>query len=69
MMRKFIVTGICVPNMHYMVDISEKVEKIFEFVDNDNYFTINRHQYGKTTTIGRLRKQLADDVVLRFGEI
>ena len=62
MIRKFNTTGICVPNMHYMVDISEKVEKIFQLVDEGYYFTINRgRQYGKTTTIGRLRKRLADE--------
>ena len=62
MKREFNVTGICVPNMHYMVDISEKVEKIFQLVEGGKYFTINRgRQYGKTTTIGRLRKRIADD--------
>jgi len=62
MIRKFNTTGICVPNMHYMVDISEKVEMIFQLVDDGCYFTINRgRQYGKTTTIGRLRKRLYDD--------
>ena len=61
-MREFNTTGICVPNMHYMVDISEKVEKIYQLVDDGCYFTINRgHQYGKTTTIGRLQKRLNDD--------
>ena len=58
-MREFNVTGICVPNMHYMVDISEKVEKIFNLVEGGKYFTINRgRQYGKTTTIGMLEKRL-----------
>ena len=62
MQREFNVTGICVPNMHYMVDISEKVEKIFKLVEGAKYFTINRgRQYGKTTTIGRLEKRLAED--------
>jgi len=61
-MREFNTTGICVPNMHYMVDISEKVEKIFKMVEGAKYFMINRgRQYGKTTTIGRLRKRLIDD--------
>ena len=32
MIRKFNVAGICVPDRHYMVDISEKIEKIFEVV-------------------------------------
>jgi len=62
MLREFNITGICVPNMHYMVDISEKVEKIFKLVEGAKYFTINRgRQYGKTTTIGRLRKRIIDD--------
>jgi len=61
-MRKFNVTGICVPNMHYMVDISEKIEKIFALVEDSNYFTFNRgRQYGKTTTLGRLKKRIAEE--------
>ena len=63
-MREFNVTGICVPHMHYMVDISEKIEKIFKLVEGMKYFTINRgRQYGKTTTIGRLRKRLPADYI------
>ena len=58
-MRKFNVAGNCVPNLHYMVDISEKIDKIFLMVEDSSYFTINRgRQYGKTTTIGRLEKRL-----------
>ena len=63
-MREFNVTGICVPHMHYMVDISEKIEQIFKLVEGTKYFTINRgRQYGKTTTIGRLRKRLPADYI------
>jgi hypothetical protein len=63
-MREFNVTGICVPHMHYMVDISGKVEKIFKLVEGGKYFTINRgRQYGKTTTIGRLRKRIPNNYI------
>ena len=63
-MREFNVTGICVPEMHYMVDISEKVEQIFKLVEGKKYFTINRsRQYGKTTTLGRLEKRLEDEYI------
>ena len=63
-MREFNVAGICVPHMHYMVDISEKIEKIFKLVEGTKYFTINRgRQYGKTTTIGMLEKRLSDDYI------
>ena len=63
-MSKFNVTGICVPNRHYMVDISPKIEKIFPMVEDGFYFTINRgRQYGKTTTLDRLEKCLPDDYI------
>ena len=62
MKREFNVTGICVPDMHYMVVISEKIEKIFSLVESKKYFTINRgRQFGKTTTIGMLEKRLAGE--------
>jgi len=61
-MREFNVTGLCVPEMHYMVNISEKIEQIFELVESRKYFTINRgRQYGKTTSIGMLKKRLKND--------
>ena len=63
-MREFNVTGLCVPDMHYMVDISEKVEQVFKLVQGKKYFTINRgRQYGKTTTILRLKKRLPEDYI------
>ena len=58
-MRRFNVTGICVPGKHYMVDISGKLAKIKEMVDYGDYFTINRaRQYGKTTTLSLLEEKL-----------
>ena len=50
------------PEQHYMVDISEKLAQIKELIDDKQYFTINRgRQYGKTTTLSRLRRFLADE--------
>jgi hypothetical protein len=40
-MRRFNVTGICVPDESYMVDISGKLAQIRELVDSRRYFTIN----------------------------
>ena len=61
-MRKFNVTGTCVPKKHYMVDITGKLEQIKAMVDEEEYFTINRgRQYGKTTTLSMLRRFLADE--------
>jgi len=58
-MREFNVTGICLPNKHYMVDISNKVSQVAVMVEKGQYFTINRaRQYGKTTIIRQLEAVL-----------
>jgi hypothetical protein len=58
-MKRFNVTGLCVPTQDYMVDISGKLEQIMKFIDDGCYFTINRaRQYGKTTTLSRLHRTL-----------
>ena len=61
-MKSFNTTGLCIPEKHYMVDISDKVAQIRTLIDGGKYFTINRaRQYGKTTTINALEHNLADD--------
>jgi len=61
-MREFNVTGLCIPNKHYMADISNKVSQIAAMVEKGQYFTINRaRQYGKTTTIRQLEKILLEN--------
>jgi len=58
-MRRFNVAGLCVPSKHYMADTGEKLARIMQFVEHGEYFTINRsRQYGKTTTLALLEKQL-----------
>lgn len=60
--KRFNITGLCVPERHYMVDPSERVEEIRELVDDGAYFVMNRaRQYGKTTTLHALAKALAGD--------
>lgn len=64
-MKTFNTTAVCIPDKHYMVDISEMIEKIKELVNAGKYFTINRaRQYGKTTTLTALRKGLQDEYVV-----
>jgi hypothetical protein len=47
-----------------MVDISKKIAQIRKMVDRGLYFTINRaRQYGKTTTLSLLRKDLSQDYI------
>ena len=43
-MRRFNVTGLCVADKHYMVDISGKLEQIGEMIDNGVLFPIIAYQ-------------------------
>ena len=38
MKRKFNITGLCNPQLHYMADISSKIDKIMELIDDREYF-------------------------------
>ena len=65
MSKEFNVTGTCIPEMHYMVNIDNKLAEIKSLVDNRRYFTINRgRQYGKTTTLVSLESYLASDYLV-----
>ncbi|MCD8337016.1 MAG: AAA-like domain-containing protein [Lachnospiraceae bacterium] len=62
MSKYFNVTAVCVPERHYMVDITDRLQKIKMMVDRGDYFTINRaRQYGKTTTLTALERYLHED--------
>jgi len=59
MKKRFNDTGLCIPERHYMADISNKIEKIARMIEHGDYFVINRpRQYGKTTTIFTLNRLL-----------
>lgn len=65
MAKKFNVTGLCLPEYHYMVDISDKIEEIKTYIEAGEYFTINRaRQYGKTTTLEALKDRLEEEFVV-----
>lgn len=66
LMKRFHVTGVCIPDKHYMVDLSEKVNTIIDdYIDQGAYFTINRaRQYGKTTMINALERSLRGGYVV-----
>lgn len=69
-MKRFNVTGVCVPEKHYMVDLSEKVDLIIRnYISQGAYFTIDRaRQYGKTTMLSALTRRLeAQYLVLRIS--
>lgn len=64
-MRKFNVTGLCIPGKHYMVDITNKLIQIKEMVDDGDYFTINQsRQFGKTTTLKMLQHFLESEYIV-----
>lgn len=67
MKKKFNVTAVCVPEKHYMVDLSERIALIREMVEEGDYFAINRgRQYGKTTTLYMVSRELKDDYMVLF---
>ena len=42
-LKKFFnVNGSCNPQIHYMIDLSERLSEIKKMVDAGEYFTINR---------------------------
>ncbi|MCI6189381.1 MAG: AAA family ATPase [Clostridium sp.] len=64
-MKEFNTTGLCNPNKHYMVDISNNLENIKKLVEKEKYFIINRpRQYGKTTTLVALENNLKDEYLV-----
>ncbi len=57
--KKFNVTGTCIPEKYFMVNIENKLQQIFSMIEDGQYFTINRpRQYRKTTTLFLLMKWL-----------
>ena len=64
-MKEFNTAAICIPDLHYMVDISDKIQQIEKLIAHGDYFTINRaRQYGKTTTISTLFRKLKDKYLM-----
>jgi hypothetical protein len=65
MNRRFNTTGVCIPHLHYMVDITNKLMKIKNMIHRGDYFVINRpRQYGKTTTMYMLEQELKDEYLV-----
>ena len=70
MSKRFNVTGVCIPKLHYMVNMKDRIDQIItEYVKKGDYFTINRaRQFGKTTTLYLLEKHLKQQyLVIRLS--
>ncbi|MDO5423775.1 MAG: AAA-like domain-containing protein [Eubacteriales bacterium] len=62
MHKTFNTDGYCDPELHYMVDLSSRLQKIKSMIDHEKYFAINQaRQYGKTTTLTALANYLQND--------
>ena len=58
-MKEFNTTGVCYPQLHYMMDNSHKISDVINLIERGKYFTLNRpRQYGKTTTLRFLVEKL-----------
>ena len=70
MPKRFNITGVCIPELHYMVNIEKRIDRIVrDYITNGSYFTINRaRQFGKTTTLYLLEKRLKEQyTVIRLS--
>lgn len=62
MAKRFNITGLCVPQKHYMADLSSRVAAVRRMIEEGSYFVINRaRQYGKTTMLHALADALAEE--------
>ncbi len=62
MLKRFNTNGYCDPELHYMVDLTIRLQDIKKMVDEGKYFTINRaRQYGKTTILTALADYLGKE--------
>ncbi len=61
MKKRFNDTGICIKGKHYMVETALKMGQIWDLVETEQYFTMNRpRQFGKTTSLYRLYAELLE---------
>ena len=67
MRREFNITGLCVPEKHYMVNLDSRLEQMKKMVDKGNYFVVSRaRQYGKTTILAALADSKSDEYIVDF---
>ncbi len=67
MRREFNITGLCVPEKHYMVNLDSRLEQMKKMVDKGNYFVVSRaRQYGKTTILAALADYMSDEYIVVF---
>ena len=61
-MKRFNVTGLCLPSKHYMCDVSHKFERCKSLIEDGFYYAINfPRQYGKTSMQVMLDNEFEDN--------
>ncbi len=59
------MAGRCYPEKHYMINISDRLDRVERMIERGDYFCINRgRQYGKTTMLALLKKRLEAQYVV-----
>ena len=62
MAKYFNVNGCCIKDIHYMVDLTSRLEEIKKMIERQEYFAINKgRQYGKTTILQALAVYLRNE--------
>lgn len=65
MQKEFNITGTCIPDRHFMVDIHHRLLKIQTMIEKGQYFVLNRpRQFGKTTTLFLLENFLKERYII-----
>lgn len=65
MKKSFNTAADCKPQIHYMVDITQRLRQIRCMIEKGEYFVISRgRQYGKTTTLRNLKQFLEPDYLV-----
>ena len=64
-MKSFVSQGRCIESIHYMVKMSENIEKMEAMVRAGEYFIVSRpRQFGKTTTLYSLAQVLSKEYII-----
>ncbi|MDR1712694.1 MAG: hypothetical protein LBR39_00835, partial [Coriobacteriales bacterium] len=51
--------------MHYMVDVTSRLQQVLQLIERGDYFTINRpRQFGKTTMLSAIARELRGEYII-----
>lgn len=71
-MKKFNLAGVCIPESHYMVDLTEKTDRIISrYIDQGSYFTINKayHMFQKSVANRLLQIKVEPSLLKKWTDM